>query len=104
LVDNTLDVEDGSFIRVREVSITYAVPRSLIRAFRVQSLTLTGAVRNLALWTRYSGVDPEVSNTGGDNVQPAPTTGGNVVNNDIREGFGAVPLARYWVVRLNVGL
>ena len=101
---NTLIVEDGSFVRVREVSVTYAVPRSLTRALRVQSVSLTGAVRNLALWTRYTGVDPEVTNTGGINVQAAPTTGGTMLNNDVREDFGAVPLARYWVVRLNVGL
>jgi TonB-linked SusC/RagA family outer membrane protein len=102
-----LNDEDGSFVRLREVSVTYAVPHSLIRALRVQSLSVTGAVRNLALWTRYSGVDPEVSNTvggGGSNVQSAPTTGGYVVNNDVRLDGGAVPLLRYWVVRLNMGL
>jgi hypothetical protein len=94
--------EDGSFVRVREVSVTYAMPRSLSRALRVQTLSLTGAVRNLALWTRYSGVDPEVTNTAGGNIQPA--TGAYAVNNDIRQDFGAVPLARYWVVRVNAGL
>ena len=99
-----LSVEDGSFVRVREVSVTYTIPRSLIRALRVQNLSVTGAVRNLALWTRYTGADPEVSNTLGYNVQAAPTTGGEVVNNDVRADLGAVPLARYWVVRLNVGL
>lgn len=96
--------EDGSFVRVREVSVTYAVPRSLIRPLRVQSLSLTGAVRNLALWTRYTGVDPEVSDTYGHNLQAVSTTGGSALNNDVRGDFGAVPLARYWVVRLNVGL
>ncbi len=101
---NGLNVEDGSFVRVREVAVTYAVPRSLVRALRVQSVSVTGAVRNLALWTRYTGVDPEVSNTYGYNVQPAPTTAGYMLNNDVRSDFGAVPLARYWVVRLNVGL
>jgi TonB-linked SusC/RagA family outer membrane protein len=101
---NTLDVEDGSFMRVREVAVTYAVPRSLARTLRAQALSVTGAVRNLALWTRYSGVDPEVTNTTGYNVQSAPTTGRSQVNNDVRADFGAVPLARYWLVRLNVGL
>ncbi len=101
---NALNMEDGSFVRVREVSVTYVVPHSLLRALRVQSLSVTGAVRNLALWTRYTGVDPEVSNTDGSNVQFQPTSNGYQVNNDMREDFGAVPLARYWVVRLNMGL
>ncbi len=99
-----LDVEDGSFVRVREVSVTYTVPHSLTRKLRLQNLSVTGAVRNLALWTRYSGIDPEVSNSEGSNVQLSQTTGGAVVNNDVRSDAGAVPLARYWVLRLNLGL
>jgi TonB-linked SusC/RagA family outer membrane protein len=101
---NSLDVEDGSFVRVREVALTYALPHSVTRTLRIQSASLTGAVRNLALWTKYSGPDPEVSNTFGINLQSAPTTGSYSVNNDIRIDHGAVPLARYWVVRLNLGL
>jgi TonB-linked SusC/RagA family outer membrane protein len=102
--NNSLNVSDGSFVRFRELSLTYTVPHSLVRALRVQTLSVTGAVRNLALWTRYAGVDPEASNSGGSNVQFSPTSNGNVVNNDVREDLGAVPLARYWVLRLNVGL
>jgi TonB-linked SusC/RagA family outer membrane protein len=101
---NSLDVEDGAFVRVREVSVTYALPRGAVRALRMQSLSVTGAVRNLALWTRYSGSDPEVSNTAGNGVQLSPLSNGYVLNNNVREDFGTVPLARYWVVRLNVGL
>ncbi len=101
---NALDVEDGSFVRLREVSVTYMLPRSWARALRLQSATATGAVRNLALWTRYTGIDPEVSNTIGQNIQSVPTSGSNLVNNDVRLDYGAVPLLRYWVVRLNLGL
>jgi hypothetical protein len=101
---NSLDAEDGSFIRIREVSLTYAIPLSVAHKLRVQTLSVTGAVRNLALWTRYTGPDPEVSNAFGINVQSTPNTGAFGVNNDIRTDQGAVPLARYWVVRLNLGL
>jgi hypothetical protein len=62
-------------------------------------------VRNLVLWTRYSGPDPEVTNTGSYAIQSAPGQGGGyMVNNNVRADAGTVPLARYWVVRLNVGL
>jgi hypothetical protein len=101
---NSLDVEDGSFVRFRELSLTYAAPRGLARLMRVQTVSLTAAVRNLALWTGYSGTDPEVSNNNGTNVQSSPTTNGYTVNNDVRADFGAVPLPRYFVLRLNVGL
>ncbi len=96
-------IEDGTFIRVREISLTYAIPNALARAARVQSLSVTTAVRNLALWTRYGGVDPEVTNTYGANVQASSTSNTSVTNNNVRADYGAVPLARYWVVRLNVG-
>jgi TonB-linked SusC/RagA family outer membrane protein len=98
-----LNDEDGSYVRFRELSVTYAVPRSVLRVLRVQSVSVTGAVRNLAVWTRYTGPDPEVSSTAGHDLQYQPTANGYQVNNDVREDFGAVPLARYWVVRLNLG-
>jgi hypothetical protein len=100
---SVLNNEDGSYVRFRELSVTYAVPRGLLRALRMQSMSVTGAVRNLALWTRYSGPDPEATNTDGGNLQFQPTLNGLQVNNDVRGDFGAVPLARYWVIRLNLG-
>jgi hypothetical protein len=59
-------------------------------------------VRNLALWTRYGGVDPEASSVEGDNYQLQPTSGTYQINHDIREDAQAVPLLRYWTLRLNV--
>ncbi len=97
-------VEDGSFTRVRELGITYTLPRTITHGLRVQNVSVTGAARNLVLWTHYTGSDPETFNGAAYNVQFAPTSGGFVVNNDVREDNAAVPLARYWVVRLNVGL
>ncbi len=101
---SALDVEDGSFVRVREVSVTYAVPRRIARVLRMETLSVTGAVRNLALWTRYSGVDPEVSNTQGGTISRSSITGNLQVNNNVRVDANSVPLLRYWVVRLNAGL
>ncbi len=96
--------EDATYVRFRELSLTYTLPRKAVRALRFQSLSLTGAVRNLALWTRYSGVDPEVTNSIGANAQLSPTSNTYIVNHDIREDLGSVPLLRYWVVRLSLGL
>ena len=61
-------IEDGDFIRLRELSIVYNVPEALAgRLFRGRSLVATAAARNLAmLWTKYSGVDPEAFGTTGD--------------------------------------
>ncbi len=96
--------EDATYLRFRELSLTCAMPRSVVRALRVQGVSLTGAVRNLALWTRYSGPDPEVTNSSGANAQLSPTSNTYIVNNNMRNDVAAVPLLRYWVVRVNVGL
>ncbi len=96
--------EDATYLRFRELSLTYSLPRGLIRALRVQSLSFTGAVRNLALWTKYDGVDPEVAGSFGINGQLSPTSNTTIVNNNMREQINPVPLLRYEVIRLNVGL
>jgi TonB-linked SusC/RagA family outer membrane protein len=58
------EVSDGDFLRMRELSLTYTAPRALASRIgsRDVSITLTG--RNLFLWTKYQGVDPEVTYTG----------------------------------------
>jgi len=72
-------VEDGSFVKLREVSLSYRVPETFIqRTFRGQlrtaSLSFTG--RNLLMNSSYKGLDPEVSNFGNQalnrNVDVAP--------------------------------
>lgn len=62
--------EDGSFIKLREVSLRYTFDRQLLdavpglRSFNSVSLNLIG--RNLYTWTDYRGYDPEVGKAGGD--------------------------------------
>lgn len=60
--------EDGDFIRLRELSAVWNVPRTWTeRLTRGRSLSVTAAVRNLGiLWTNYLGVDPESFGTTGD--------------------------------------
>ena len=58
------EVSDGSFVRFRELSITYTAPQSLANSVRAREMSFTLTGRNLLLWTKYRGVDPEVTNTG----------------------------------------
>jgi hypothetical protein len=58
-------IEDASFVKLREVSLGYDLPRSLVSSIRgvnTMRLSLTG--RNLFMWAPYSGLDPEVANFG----------------------------------------
>ncbi len=63
-----LNIEDGSWVRLREVSLSYAFPATLLQKtkfIKTASLALTG--RNLFLSTNYSGIDPETNLTGASN-------------------------------------
>ena len=58
-------MEDGSFTKLRELSLEYTLPESFLQArtgFASASVRIAG--RNLKTWTRYKGFDPE-SNLGG---------------------------------------
>jgi TonB-linked SusC/RagA family outer membrane protein len=57
--------ENGKFLRFRELSLTYNVPTEWVSRFMgARYLSVTAAGRNLALWTPYSGVDPEINEYG----------------------------------------
>ena len=88
-------VEDGSFVKLRELAATYTLDApALRRAFR-DGVELTVSGRNLFVWTDYSGYDPEVNlfgtNAGGrESVQTTAADRGF--------DFGAYPIPRVWSV------
>jgi TonB-linked SusC/RagA family outer membrane protein len=71
-------IEDATFLKLREVSLSYDLEPNFLQqlwaGFRYVTLSVTG--RNLLTFTKYSGLDPEVSNFGnqqiGRNVDVAP--------------------------------
>ncbi len=87
--------EDGSFTRFRELSATWSFSDRVARMFHARSATLMLAGRNLAIWTHYRGVDPEVhtflaggfATEGAFSTPPAP-----------------IPVGTYWIARLTLGL
>lgn len=56
-------IEDGSFLRLNNLSIGYSLPASLIRELGLSQFRVYVTGNNLKLWTKYSGYDPEVSTT-----------------------------------------
>jgi TonB-linked SusC/RagA family outer membrane protein len=82
---NTLNsdrfLEDGSFIRLRTVTLAYNFAPKFLSKIKLKSLRIYGQADNLLLFTPYSGYDPEVSNNldpskFGDDIfsMPAPRT------------------------------
>jgi TonB-linked SusC/RagA family outer membrane protein len=51
----------GDFLRWRELSLTYHTSQSLAGRVGASAISITAALRNFALWTRYPGIDPEVN-------------------------------------------
>ena len=59
-------LEESGFVKIREITLSYTVPQSFANSFlrggRDVRLEVSG--RNLKTWTKYTGLDPEVSNFG----------------------------------------
>ncbi|HET8654196.1 MAG TPA: SusC/RagA family TonB-linked outer membrane protein [Longimicrobiaceae bacterium] len=82
-------IEDASFTKLREVSVTLSAPQRWAKLARVNNLSLTLSGRNLATWTDYTGLDPEVNFAGTANFSTAE--------------FLTQPPVRQYVARIDVG-
>lgn len=80
-------VEDATFTKLRELSVSLIAPRSLASQLRVADATLTFSGRNLATWTNYGGFDPEINWTA-DNFSTAD--------------FLSQPPVKYYTARLTL--
>ncbi|MBA2329475.1 MAG: SusC/RagA family TonB-linked outer membrane protein, partial [Flavisolibacter sp.] len=62
-------VEDASWIRLRNLSLSYNIPSKLIQGTFIEGATVTFTGNNLLLFTDYTGFDPETSSfSSGSNV------------------------------------
>ena len=84
-------IEDGSFIRLQNVSLSYGLPPALLGRLRIRSARFFISGQNLLLWTNYRGYDPEVN---------------RIQGNDTEVGIddGAYPNVRGFTVGAKVGL
>lgn len=84
-------VEDGSFVRINNVSLGYTLPVSIAKSIRLQNARIYATVNNLAVFTNYSGYDPEVNTR-----RRTPETPG--------VDYSAYPRSRSYVVGINLSL
>jgi TonB-linked SusC/RagA family outer membrane protein len=54
-------LEDGSFIRLKTLTLGYNLPAALLQKIKVNKIRLYAQATNLLTFTRYGGLDPEVS-------------------------------------------
>lgn len=83
---NSLTVEDASYVRLKYVTLSYQVPLGNFKAIKSARVYVTG--QNLKTFTNYSGYDPEASVNGDGNV---------------RADYNAYPLAKTYLIGLNIG-
>jgi TonB-linked SusC/RagA family outer membrane protein len=68
-------VEDASFVRLKNVTLGYSIPRKRLRVFK--SLKVFASAGNLVTWTDYKGYDPEI-NSKGDNSMLSGIDNGSI--------------------------
>lgn len=88
LFQNAGYVQDASFWKLREVALTFAVSHHWARKLAASAVSLTLAGRNLATWTDYPGLDPEIMDTPSDPLS--------------RRDLWTQPPVRYLTARLDV--
>ena len=81
-------VEDGSFLKLSNITLGYTFPKKMINKAGLSSLRLYATGSNLLTWTKYTGFDPEVS-TMGNGLTPGVD-------------FGGYPRSRSYVFGINV--
>jgi TonB-linked SusC/RagA family outer membrane protein len=81
-------VEDGSFVKLREIALGYRFGPRVARTFGAGGVGVRLAARNLYTWTDYSGMDPEV------NMFSAHTVARGV-------DFATTPIPRTYVLSLD---
>lgn len=62
-------MEDMSWLRLRELSLSYTLPASIFEGSIIRGLTVNATGRNIWLQTNFSGIDPETNLLGANNAQ-----------------------------------
>ncbi|WP_406825217.1 SusC/RagA family TonB-linked outer membrane protein [Pedobacter sp. KACC 23697] len=55
------NIEDGSFLRLSNVTLGYNLPKEFVKKARMNSVRIYASGSNLWLWTKYKGPDPEIN-------------------------------------------
>lgn len=79
-------VEDGSFVKIKNIQIGYTLPKSVFRNTIINKIRLYAQVKNAFTFTKYSGYDPEIP--------------GGVLDTGVDRGV--YPQARTWSFGLDV--
>jgi len=89
-------VEDGAYIKLREVAVSYLLDQPFVRRAFPGGIDLTLAGRNLVTWTDYTGYDPEANLFG----QTTERTGQTAADRGF--DFANYPIPRTWTLSARI--
>jgi TonB-linked SusC/RagA family outer membrane protein len=72
---NSFYVQDGSYLRIRNVQLGYNLPPSALQKLKISNLRVYISGQNLATFTKYKGFNPEVLSTGTNGINQGIDTG-----------------------------
>lgn len=84
-------IEDASYLRLKNITLGYNLPASLLQSWGMRSMRFYVSATNLLTFTKYSGFDPEGSSYGTQTAYPGVDQ-------------GRYPLTKVYMVGLNIGL
>jgi hypothetical protein len=93
----TLYLEKADFVKLRDLSLTVSVPTSITSRTGMQSAAIVLSGHNLAMWTKYSGLDPEVNGYGSNVVR-----GSGSSSQFVRVDAYSMPMTKRYTVQLSV--
>ena len=87
-VVSDLYIQDGSYLRLKNITLGYTLPRQLTQKVNISRLRLYVRAENLFTWTKYWGFDPEIG------------SGSTSLGVD----YGVYPQARTWTIGCNISI
>ena len=87
-VVSDLYVQDGSYLRLKNITLGYTLPRKLTQRLNISRLRFYVMAENLVTWTKYWGFDPEIGTS----------------STSLGVDYGVYPQARVWTVGFNISL
>lgn len=92
---STFQIEDASYLRFKNISLGYALPRTLLDRLAISSARVYVTAQNWFTITKYTGYDPEVNRYGGTSTSQGPSLSQGL-------DYGAYPSAKTVLVGLNL--
>ena len=87
-VVSDLYIQDGSYLRLKNITLGYTLPRSITQKVNISRFRVYVRAENLFTWTKYWGFDPEIGTS----------------STSLGVDYGVYPQARTWTIGFNIAI